>query len=95
MSEPTNATDAVQRDGVQSVRAALLYRDAFFPHRDYDQEEVEPRHGHLIWADVRALLARLADVEQENADLWTELHLCRQMCRDSQPARLSGDAHGP
>ncbi len=33
------------------------------------------------YPDLRALLAAYQSVRSENIDLWTELELCRKMCR--------------
>ena len=57
--------------------------------------------AYIRVSEILALATALADAQaevaalrQENADVWTELNLCRQMCRDAQPARLGGDAWG-
>lgn len=63
MTNPTNATDAVQR-----VRRILDSRDLWLKHADYDSELVDEAYP-VTYADIRALLARLADVEAENASL--------------------------
>jgi len=90
MSEPTNATDAVQLAfDRQCERVRNRIAGEYGPYTNADWAD-----ANTMYREYHALLARVEALKVENADLWTELNLCRQMCRDSQPARLPGDHHG-
>jgi hypothetical protein len=101
VTNPTNATDAV-RDLAVMHAAQLRERSRGL----LDNQPVVAEAGDFARsADLlTALLARLADVEAENArlrerDEWAQREfkrwgLCVVRPADHQPARLSGDAHG-